>query len=81
MATQHMKIEIYSDTICPWCYVGLARLQEALAARPDRPVELAWLPFELNPDLPPEGEDRRSYMLRRFGDVDRFAAGVRHLLS
>jgi len=69
-----VKIEVYSDTICPWCYVGLARLQQALAARPGLGVELAWLPFELNPDLPPEGEDRRAYMLRRFGDVDRFAA-------
>jgi len=76
-----VKIEVYSDTICPWCYVGLARLQEALAARPGLPVELVWLPFELNPDLPPEGEDRRAYMLRRFGDVNRFAAGQQQLLD
>jgi predicted DsbA family dithiol-disulfide isomerase len=76
-----VKIEIYSDTICPWCYVGLARLQEALAARPGLEVELGWLPFELNPDLPPEGEDRREYMLRRFGDVNRFAAGQQQLLD
>ncbi len=76
-----MKIEIYSETICPWCYVGYARLQQALAARPGVPVELDWLPFELSPDLPPEGEDRREYMLRRFGDVDRFAAGQRQLIE
>jgi predicted DsbA family dithiol-disulfide isomerase len=76
-----MKLEVYSDTICPWCYVGYARLQQALAARPAVAVELAWLPYELNPDLPPEGEDRRAYMLRRFGDVDRFAAGQRQLLE
>jgi predicted DsbA family dithiol-disulfide isomerase len=76
-----VKIEVYSDTICPWCYVGLARLQEALAARPGLEVELGWLPFELNPDLPPEGEDRRAYMLRRFGDVNRFAAGQQQLLD
>jgi len=76
-----VKIEVYSDTICPWCYVGLARLQEALAARPVLEVELGWLPFELNPDLPPEGEDRKAYMLRRFGDVDRFAAGQQALLD
>jgi predicted DsbA family dithiol-disulfide isomerase len=74
-----VKIEVYSDTICPWCYVGFARLQQALAARPGLQVEVAWLPFELNPDLPPEGEDRRSYMLRRFGDVNRFAAGQQQL--
>jgi len=76
-----MKIEVYSDTICPWCYVGLARLQQALAARPGLEVELGWLPFELNPDLAPEGEDRRAYMLRRFGDVNRFAAGQQQLLE
>ncbi len=76
-----MKIEVYSDTICPWCYVGLARLQQALAARPGLEVELGWLPFELNPDLAPEGEDRRVYMLRRFGDVNRFAAGQQQLLE
>lgn len=74
-----IKLEIYSDTICPWCYVGFARLREALAARPDLDVRVDWLPFELNPDLPPEGEDRKAYMLRRFGDVDRFAAGQRQL--
>jgi predicted DsbA family dithiol-disulfide isomerase len=76
-----VKIEVYSDTICPWCYVGLARLQEALAARPGLDVDVGWLPFELNPDLPPEGEDRRAYMLRRFGDVNRFAAGQQQLLD
>lgn len=76
-----MKLEVYSDTICPWCYVGYARLQQALAARPAVAVELAWLPYELNPDLPPEGEDRKAYMLRRFGDVNRFAAGQRQLLE
>jgi predicted DsbA family dithiol-disulfide isomerase len=74
-----MKLEVFSDTICPWCYVGFARLQQALAERPGVAVEVGWLPFELNPDLPPEGEDRRSYMLRRFGDVNRFAAGQRQL--
>lgn len=76
-----MKLEVYSDTICPWCYVGFARLREALAARPGVAVEVAWLPYELNPDLPPEGEDRKAYMLRRFGDVNRFAAGQRQLLE
>ncbi len=77
----NVKIEVYSDTICPWCFVGLARLQEALAARSGLAVELTWLPFELNPDLPPEGEDRKAYMLRRFGDVNRFAAGQQQLLD
>jgi predicted DsbA family dithiol-disulfide isomerase len=74
-----VQIEVFSDVVCPWCYVGFVRLRQALAARPDLPAEVTWLPFELNPGLPPEGRDRREYMLERFGDVDRFAAGQRQL--
>lgn len=74
-----MQIEVFSDVVCPWCYVGFARLRQALAARPDLPSEVTWLPFELNPGLPPEGRDRREYMLERFGDVDRFAAAQQPL--
>jgi predicted DsbA family dithiol-disulfide isomerase len=68
-----MLIEVYSDTVCPWCYLGYARLQQALAERPAQAVELRWLPFELNPDLPAEGRERGEYLRERFGDVDRFA--------
>lgn len=74
-----MQIEVFSDVVCPWCYVGFARLRQALAARPDLPAEVTWLPFELNPGLPPEGRDRREYMLERFGDVNRFAAAQQQL--
>ena len=55
-----MLVEVFSDTVCPWCYVGKHRFEQALAARPDLPVELHWLPFELNPDLPAGGADRAS---------------------
>jgi predicted DsbA family dithiol-disulfide isomerase len=68
-----MLIEVYSDTVCPWCYLGFARLQQALAERPAQAVELRWLPFELNPDLPAEGRDRAEFLRERSGDVDRFA--------
>ena len=68
-----MKIEVFSDTVCPWCFVGLARLQRALAQRPGLQVDVHWLPFELNPDHPEAGEDRAAYMQRRFGDPNRFA--------
>lgn len=68
-----MKIEVFSDTVCPWCFVGVMRLKQALAQRPGLAVEVQWLPFELNPDLPSEGEDRAQYMQRRFGDPNRFA--------
>ncbi len=74
-----LQIEVFSDVVCPWCYVGFARLRQALEASPDLPAEVTWLPFELNPGLPPEGRDRREYMLERFGDVDRFASAQRQL--
>lgn len=68
-----MLVEIFYDTICPWCYVGKRRFERALDARPALGVDLRWRPYELNPDLPVEGADRAEYMQRRFGDVNRFA--------
>ncbi len=68
-----MLIEVYSDTICPWCYLGFARLQQALAQRPAVGADVRWLPYELNPQMPVEGADRAEYMRARFGDVNRFA--------
>lgn len=68
-----MLIEVYSDTVCPWCYLGFARLQQALAQRPALAADVRWLPYELNPQMPVEGADRAEYMRERFGDVNRFA--------
>ena len=63
-----MRITITSDFICPWCYIGEKRLAQALGSIPsDIEVELVWLPFELNPDMPSEGMDRRTYRSRKFG--------------
>ncbi len=66
-----MHIDIFSDTICPWCYIGKRRLEEALAERPDIHPVITWHPFELNPDMPAEGVDRDDYMAMKFGDRDR----------
>ena len=61
-------LEVVSDTICPWCYVGKRRLETALAAiGDDISFELRWRPFELNPDMPREGVNRRSYRSAKFG--------------
>lgn len=76
-----MLIEVYSDTVCPWCYLGFVRLQQALAERPSQAIELRWLPFELNPDLPVQGRDRAEYLRERFGDVNRFAKAQATLQS
>ncbi|MFM8845225.1 MAG: DsbA family oxidoreductase [Gammaproteobacteria bacterium] len=76
-----MRIEVFSDVICPWCFVGHARLQQALAARADRDIEVQWLPFELNSAMPVAGRNRREYLLERFGRPDPFAAGQQQLLE
>src|SRR6056297_2067703 len=53
--------------ICPWCYIGKTLLDRALAERPDHPFVLEWHPFQLNPDMPPEGMDRHAYLEGKFG--------------
>ncbi|MDY6861218.1 MAG: DsbA family oxidoreductase [Pseudomonadota bacterium] len=61
------KLDILSDPICPWCYIGKANLDRALAAHPDHPFIIEWHPFQLNPGMPPEGMDRRTYLEAKFG--------------
>jgi len=60
-------IQIISDPICPWCYIGKTRFERALAARPEHGLEISWKPFQLNPNMPPEGMDRREYLEHKFG--------------
>lgn len=65
-----IKLDIMSDPICPWCYIGKARLDRALEQRPDHPFTIEWHPFQLNPDMPREGMDRRAYLEGKFGGKD-----------
>ena len=62
-----IPLDILSDPICPWCYIGKARLERALAQRPNHPFEITWRPFQLNPEMPLEGMDRTAYLERKFG--------------
>ncbi|MBT8409473.1 MAG: DsbA family oxidoreductase [Alphaproteobacteria bacterium] len=62
-----IKLDILSDPICPWCLIGKASLDRALAAHPDHPFDIEWHPFQLNPDMPAEGMDRRAYLEAKFG--------------
>lgn len=66
-----MRIQIIFDPGCPWCYIGKRQLERALAMRPDTRPHLEWWPFLLNPDLPPEGIDRTTYLIRKFGSEAR----------
>jgi predicted DsbA family dithiol-disulfide isomerase len=70
--TRELVIEIASDVICPWCYIGKRRLEKALAlldgeVKPD----IRWLPFQLNPDMPASGMPRADYRKRKFGSLER----------
>lgn len=62
-----IRLDIFSDPVCPWCYIGKANLDRALAAHPDHPFRVEWHPFQLNPDMPREGADRASYLEAKFG--------------
>jgi len=63
-----MQIDIVSDTVCPWCFIGKRRLEKALALRPDVEFDIRWRAFRLDPSIPPEGVDRKEYMRAKFGD-------------
>ena len=65
-----IRLDIISDIDCPWCYVGKDYLDRALEARPDHPFAIEWHPFQLNPELPRTGMDRRLYMEAKFGGKD-----------
>jgi len=72
--TAQMRIDIYSDTVCPWCFLGKRRFELALAQRPYLEPRVAWRPFELNPDMPWEGVERAAYLTAKVGGPDRVAA-------
>ena len=68
-----IRLDVFSDPVCPWCYIGKAHLDRALAAAPDHPFVIAWHPFQLNPDMPREGRDRVEYLEAKFGGRDKAA--------
>jgi predicted DsbA family dithiol-disulfide isomerase len=71
------RIDIVSDAICPWCYIGRRHLEHALATLANEGLHfsLHWNPFQLNPDMPKEGRDRAAYRAWKFGSAERAAAG------
>ena len=77
-----IKLDIMSDPICPWCYIGKAHLDRALQDHPNHPFAIEWHPFQLNPEMPREGMDRRAYLEGKFGGkegaVRAYAPVVEH---
>lgn len=69
-----VKLDILSDPICPWCLIGKTQLDRALEAHPNHPFEIEWHPFQLNPDMPAGGMDRRAYLETKFGGKEQAVA-------
>ncbi len=69
-----VRIDVFSDTVCPWCWIGKRRLERALEQRPDLEAQVVWHAFQLNPDMPEEGMDRREYLETKFGGRERAQA-------
>jgi len=65
-----MQIDVISDTICPWCYIGKRRLESALKLRPQTEFEIRWRPFQLDPTTPLEGHDRKAHLVSKFGSLE-----------
>ena len=67
MTLEPLRIDVVSDVMCPWCFIGKRRLEKALGEVPEVPVAVFWRPFQLDPTLPPEGKDRTAYLAEKFG--------------
>lgn len=68
MTPATIPLDVFSDPVCPWCYIGKTFLDRALESRPRHPFRLDWHPFRLNTDLPPDGVERAPYLEAKFGD-------------
>jgi predicted DsbA family dithiol-disulfide isomerase len=72
--SEALQIDVVSDVVCPWCYIGKRRLEKALALKPEISVEVRFRPYFLNPWVPREGMSRDEYLTTKFGSVDRYKA-------
>jgi len=63
-----IRLEVFSDPVCPWCFIGKANLDRALEAHPAHPFRIEWHPFQLNPDMPAGGVDKHRYLAEKFGE-------------
>jgi len=73
MNKPEIHIEIVSDVVCPWCYIGKRRIERAMDQLKDQiDFHVTYTPFELNPDIPPAGRDQQAYLTQKFGGKDRY---------
>jgi predicted DsbA family dithiol-disulfide isomerase len=70
MTQSPVTIDVVSDVVCPWCYLGKRRLEKALIIASEVPTVVRWRPYRLDPTIPPEGIDRKDYIIRKFGSLE-----------
>ena len=76
-----LPIDVISDVVCPWCYVGKRYLEKAIALKPEIPVAVRFRPYLLNPWVPREGMSREDYLVTKFGSVERYNANSQRLID
>jgi predicted DsbA family dithiol-disulfide isomerase len=76
-----LPIDVVSDVVCPWCYIGKRLLEKAIALKPEIPVEVRFHPYFLNPWVPREGMSREDYLVTKFGSVERYNANASRIVD
>jgi predicted DsbA family dithiol-disulfide isomerase len=76
-----VHVDVVSDVVCPWCYIGKRRLEMATALTPEIAVEVNWRPYFLNPWIPREGIDRQTYLETKFGSAERYAVMAERVVT
>src|SRR6202161_2338668 len=80
-ANGSVRVDVVSDVVCPWCYIGKRRLEQAIALVPDITVDIAWRPYFLNPWIPRGGIDPQTYLETKFGSAERYAVIVERITA
>ena len=76
-----IRLDIYSDPICPWCYIGKIHLERALETLNENPFHIEWQPFQLNPEMPKNGMGRKKYLEQKFGSFSGIASAYRPIIE
>lgn len=81
MNNEPITVQVVSDVACPWCYIGKRRLEAALEAWKGAPIKVTWHPFELNPNIPQQGYNLKTYLAEKFGDAEQTKAMTTRLTT
>jgi len=82
MSKPVIKIDIVSDVVCPWCYIGKRRIEKAMKElNAEFDFDVSYLPFELNPQTPKEGFNQKEYLIRKFGSEEKYNQIISHVTS